>query len=42
LRRSSLDDVFMILTGHGAAPERAAADGAAGGQAETEQGGAAA
>jgi oleandomycin transport system ATP-binding protein len=42
LRRSSLDDVFMILTGHQAAPERAAPDGAAGGQAETEQGGAAA
>ena len=42
LRRSSLDDVFMILTGHRVAPERAAADGAAGGQAETEQGGAAA
>jgi daunorubicin resistance ABC transporter ATP-binding subunit len=42
MRRSSLDDVFMILTGHRAAPERAAADGAAGGRAETEQGGAAA
>jgi daunorubicin resistance ABC transporter ATP-binding subunit len=42
LRRSSLDDVFMILTGHRAAPERAAADGAAGGQADAEQGGAAA
>jgi daunorubicin resistance ABC transporter ATP-binding subunit len=42
LRRSSLDDVFMILTGHRAAPERAAADGDAGEQAATEHGGAAA
>jgi len=45
LRRSSLDDVFMILTGHRAAPEQSAADGAAGeqaDQADTEQGGAAA
>jgi len=42
LRRSSLDDVFMILTGHRTAPEQAAADGDAGQQADTEQGGAAA
>jgi oleandomycin transport system ATP-binding protein len=47
LRRSSLDDVFMILTGHRAAPEPAAADGddgrqAATGPAATSQGGAAA
>ena len=42
LRRSSLDDVFMILTGHRAAPERAAAGGDAGEQADPEQGGAAA
>jgi oleandomycin transport system ATP-binding protein len=42
LRRSSLDDVFMILTGHRAAPEQAAADGDAGQQADTGQGGAAA
>ncbi len=47
LRRSSLDDVFMILTGHRAAPEPAAADGDAGaepatGPAATSQGGAAA
>ena len=42
LRRSSLDDVFMILTGHRAAPEHAAAGGAVGEQADTEQGGAAA
>jgi daunorubicin resistance ABC transporter ATP-binding subunit len=46
LRRSSLDDVFMILTGHRAAPEPAA-DGddgrqAATGSAATSQGGAAA
>jgi len=41
LRRSSLDDVFMILTGHRAAPETAAS-GDAGRQAATEQGGAAA
>ena len=42
LRRPSLDDVFMILTGHRTAPEQAAADGDAGQQADTEQGGAAA
>jgi oleandomycin transport system ATP-binding protein len=47
LRRSSLDDVFMILTGHRAAPEPAPADGEAGaasatGPAATSQGGAAA
>ncbi len=42
LRRSSLDDVFMILTGRWAAPEHAAAGGAVGEQADTEQGGAAA
>ena len=42
LRRSSLDDVFMILTGHQAAPEHAAAGGPAGEQAATGQGGAAA
>src|SRR5262252_245157 len=41
LRRSSLDDVFMILTGHRAAPEPAAG-GDAGRPAATEQGGAAA
>ena len=39
LRRSSLDDVFMILTGHRAAPESAPADGL---ETATEQGGAAA
>jgi ABC-type multidrug transport system ATPase subunit len=47
LRRSSLDDVFMILTGHQGAPEPAAADGDDGQQAATDlaatsQGGAAA
>ena len=42
LRRPSLDDVFMILTGHRAAPEPARADGGAGLEAATEQGGAAA
>jgi daunorubicin resistance ABC transporter ATP-binding subunit len=42
LRRSSLDDVFMILTGHRAAPERPAAGGDAGEHTDTEQGGAAA
>jgi ABC-type multidrug transport system ATPase subunit len=47
LRRSSLDDVFMILTGHRAAPEPAEAGGEAGtasatGAAATSQGGAAA
>ena len=42
LRRSSLDDVFMILTGHRAAPESAPADGDVGQEAATEQGGAAA
>jgi len=41
LRRSSLDDVFMILTGQRTAPEPAAG-GDAGQQAATEQGGAAA
>jgi ABC-type multidrug transport system ATPase subunit len=41
LRRSSLDDVFMILTGHRTAPEPAAG-GDAGQQAATEQGGVAA
>ena len=39
LRRPSLDDVFMILTGHRAAPESAPADGL---ETATEQGGAAA
>ena len=39
LRRPSLDDVFMILTGHRAAPESALADGL---KAATEHGGAAA
>src|SRR5215475_8652984 len=39
LRRSSLDDVFMILTGHRAAPEPMPADGDAGPEAMTEQGG---
>jgi len=46
LRRSSLDDVFMILTGHRAAPEPGTeptpAGGDAGPEAMTEQGGAAA
>jgi len=42
LRRPSLDDVFMILTGHRAAPEPASASGDAGREASTEQGGAAA
>jgi oleandomycin transport system ATP-binding protein len=46
LRRSSLDDVFMILTGHRAAtepgPELTPAGGDAGPEAMTEQGGAAA
>jgi hypothetical protein len=42
LRRSSLDDVFMILTGHRAAPEPMPAGGDAGPEAMTEQGGAAA
>jgi oleandomycin transport system ATP-binding protein len=46
LRRSSLDDVFMILTGHRAAqepaPESTPAGGDAGPEAMTEQGGAAA
>jgi len=42
LRRPSLDDVFMILTGHRAAPESAPADGDVGQEAATEQGGAAA
>ena len=42
LRRPSLDDVFMILTGHRAAPESAPADVAAGQEAATGQGGAAA
>jgi ABC-2 type transport system ATP-binding protein len=48
LRRSSLDDVFMILTGHGAAPEPEPAPDPtpagrdAGHQAATEQGGTAA
>jgi ABC-2 type transport system ATP-binding protein len=42
LRRPSLDDVFMILTGHRAAPESVLADGDAGQEAATEQGGAAA
>jgi len=46
LRRSSLDDVFMILTGHRAAPEPAPdptpAGRDAGREAATEQGGAAA
>ena len=42
LRRSSLDDVFMILTGHRAAPESARADSDADLAAATEQGGAAA
>jgi daunorubicin resistance ABC transporter ATP-binding subunit len=46
LRRSSLDDVFMILTGHRAAPEpgpeSTPAGGDAGPRAMTEQGGAAA
>ena len=47
LRRSSLDDVFMILTGHRAAPRPGAAGGgdgqqAATGPAATSQGGAAA
>src|SRR5215813_5339386 len=46
LRRSSLDDVFMILTGHRAAPEPGPeltpAGGDAGPEAMTEQGGAAA
>jgi len=41
LSRPSLDDVFMILTGHRAAPEPAPAGGDAG-QPATEQGGAAA
>jgi len=42
LRRPSLDDVFMILTGHRAAPESARADSDADLAAATEQGGAAA
>jgi oleandomycin transport system ATP-binding protein len=44
LRRSSLDDVFMILTGHRAAhgPGSMPAGGDAGPEAMTEQGGAAA
>jgi ABC-2 type transport system ATP-binding protein len=42
LRRPSLDDVFMILTGHRAAPESARADSDADLEAATEQGGAAA
>jgi daunorubicin resistance ABC transporter ATP-binding subunit len=42
LRRPSLDDVFLILTGHRAAPEPAPAGGGAGRQAATEQGGTAA
>jgi daunorubicin resistance ABC transporter ATP-binding subunit len=42
LRRPSLDDVFMILTGHRAAPESVLADGDAGREAAIEQGGAAA
>jgi ABC-2 type transport system ATP-binding protein len=42
VRRPSLDDVFMILTGHRAAPEPAPAGGDAGQQAATEPGGAAA
>ena len=42
LRRPSLDDVFMILTGHRAGPEPASAHGDAGREASTEQGGAAA
>jgi daunorubicin resistance ABC transporter ATP-binding subunit len=42
LRRPSLDDVFLILTGHGAAPVSAPAGGDAGQQAATHQGGAAA
>jgi daunorubicin resistance ABC transporter ATP-binding subunit len=42
LRRSSLDDVFMILTGHRAAPEPAPPRSDAGHDAATEQGGAAA
>ena len=42
LRRPSLDDAFMILTGHRAAPESAPAGGDAGREAATEQGGAAA
>jgi daunorubicin resistance ABC transporter ATP-binding subunit len=42
VRRPSLDDVFMILTGHRAAPEPAPAGGDAGQQAATGPGGAAA
>ena len=42
LRRPSLDDVFMILTGHRAAPESARADSDADLAAATERGGAAA
>jgi daunorubicin resistance ABC transporter ATP-binding subunit len=42
LRRPSLDDVFMILTGHRGAPESVLADGDAGREAATGQGGAAA
>ena len=46
LRRSSLDDVFMILTGHraanGPAPGPTLAGGDAGREAATSQGGAAA
>jgi len=42
LRRPSLDDAFMMLTGHRAAPEPAPAGGDAGREAATEQGGAAA
>jgi daunorubicin resistance ABC transporter ATP-binding subunit len=42
VRRPSLDDVFMILTGHRAAPEPVPAGGDAGQQAVAEQGGAAA
>jgi daunorubicin resistance ABC transporter ATP-binding subunit len=40
--RPSLDDVFMILTGHRAAPEHAPAGGDAGQRTATEPGGAAA